>query len=126
MERKVGEFVRDLIESLIAATLFTMFPMAALRSRLAEMCDGQRHRRQCPHAGRFDPGHVRRGPKPLHRICLPITEREEWASFQEECSERLESAQTGSALLAGTVSTWKDDEDAIAFDIPVEELTQSQ
>ncbi|NMW31309.1 phosphoribosylformylglycinamidine synthase subunit PurL [Altererythrobacter sp. RZ02] len=121
-ERKVGEFVRDLITSYRCNTVHDISDGGAAVA-IAEMAmaggiGANVHTLGDSILDMFGEDQSR------YIICLPITERDEWEAFQAECSEAGISADW-IGFTGGDRFTWKDDEDAVVLDIPVQELSKA-
>ncbi|MGB7406896.1 MAG: phosphoribosylformylglycinamidine synthase subunit PurL, partial [Pontixanthobacter sp.] len=119
-ERKVGEFVRKLIESARCSAVHDISDGGAVIA-LAEMAMASGigatiHTLGDSLLDMFGEDQSR------YIVTMGLTEREEWDAFKTECDEAGVSADW-IGFTGGDSFSWKDDEDAILFDISVAEMT---
>jgi len=122
MERRVGEFVRELIESYRCNTVHDISDGGAAIA-LAEMAmssgiGANVHTLGDPLLDMFAEDQAR------YIITLSITEREEWEAFKSECDDAGVSADW-IGFTGGTSFSWKDDEDQVRFNIPVAQMVEA-
>jgi phosphoribosylformylglycinamidine synthase len=122
LERKVGEFVRSLIEAARCTAVHDISDGGAAIA-LAEMCMASGIGATVRTLGDslLD---MYGEDQSRYIVTMTFTEREEWEAFKAECDQAGVSADW-IGFTGGTSFSWKDDEDRILFDLPVASLREA-